>query len=220
VTDTPSDDHTDDDLLDRLRSHDPAAALPPAGPARVTRLLEDAMSHDPHTGAHPTDAPDGTEPVRRRSSLTWLVAAAAVLVIAGVGAFAWWSRDDATPAPTATDRAPTGLELRAGPPRAARCAPVSVKILQMQDTAFDGTVSAISDGLVTLDVTHWYLGGSADTVTVQGVPSDLQALVQAADFQVGQRYLVSAHDGKVTVCGFTAAYDDALAAMYEQAFGA
>ena len=44
--------------------------------------------------------------------------------------------------------------------------------------------------------------------------------MQAADFQVGQRYLVSANDGKVTVCGFTAPYCDELAAMYEQAFGA
>ena len=48
----------------------------------------------------------------------------------------------------------------------------------------------------------------------------MQALVQAADFQAGQRYLVSANDGFVTVCGFTAAYSDDLAALYAEAFGA
>ena len=48
----------------------------------------------------------------------------------------------------------------------------------------------------------------------------MQALVQAADFQTGQRYLVSANDGFVTVCGFTAPYSDDLAALYAEAFGA
>jgi hypothetical protein len=220
VTEQPTDGPTgpdDDDLLDRLRSHDPAAALAPADPALVTRLLEDAMSHDLDTEPHTGD-PAGAG--RRRSTLTWLVAAAAVLVIAGVGAFAWWSRDDTAAVPTATGPAPTVLALQAGPPVSGKCAPVSLKILQLQDAAFDGTVTAMSDGLVTLDVTRWYLGGTADSVTVQGVPADLQALVQAADFQVGQRYLVTANDGKITVCGFTAPYSDELAAMYEQAFGA
>ena len=78
--------------------------------------------------------------------------------------------------------------------------------------------------LVTLvdlpDVTEWYRGGPADQVTVDAPPTDMQALVQAADFQAGQRYLVSANDGFVTVCGFTAAYSDDLAALYAEAFGA
>ena len=49
----------------------------------------------------------------------------------------------------------------------------------------------IADGTVTLDVTEWYRGGPADQVTVDAPPADMQALVQAADFQAGQRYLVS-----------------------------
>jgi hypothetical protein len=48
----------------------------------------------------------------------------------------------------------------------------------------------------------------------------MQALVGAADFKAGQRYLVSANDGFVTVCGFTAPYSDDLAALYAEAFGA
>ena len=62
--------------------------------------------------------------------------------------------------------------------------------------------------------------GPADQVTVDAPPTDMQALMQAADFRAGQRYLVSANDGFVTVCGFTAPYSDDLAALYAEAFGA
>jgi len=204
-----------DELLDRLRSRDPAASLPPADPALVARLLEDAMSHDLDTRG-PDESQ--TDP-RRRSPLTWLVAAAAILVIAGVGAFAFLGGDDAERVPTATDPAPTVMELSAHPPTTAMCLRVSAEVLANMEVAFDGTVTSIDDGLVTLDVGHWYRGGDADLVTVKAPPADLQALIQAASFEVGQRYLVSANDGFVSVCGFTAPYSDELAAMYAEAYG-
>ena len=203
-----SDDPEDTELFERLRAHDPAASLPPAESAQVARLLEDAMAHDLDT------------PARRRTPLTWLVAAAALLVIAGVGVFAVVGGDDEPQVPTAQDPAPTVVELSARPPVAGRCAVPTAELLGNQETAFDGTVSAITDGTVTLDVTEWYRGGSADQVTVDVPPTDMQALVGAADFQTGQRYLVSANGGFVTVCGFTAPYSDDLAALYAEAFGA
>ena len=97
---------------------------------------------------------------------------------------------------------------------------VSAELLAMQETAFDGTVTAMADGTVTLEVAHWYRGGDADQVTVDAPPADLQALIQAADFQAGQRYLVAANDGFVTACAMTAPYTDELAALYAEAFGA
>jgi len=219
-----NDDIRDAELLERLRSRDPAASLPPAEPAQMARLLEDAMSHD--VDNHGTDesladpgADPGADP-RQRTPLTWLVAAAAVLVIAGVGAFALFGSDGEPLAPTAKDPAPSVLELSAQPPTAVRCAMVSAELLANQETAFDGTVTAISDGLVTLEVGHWYRGGDADQVTVDAPPTDLQALIQAADFRAGQRYLVAANDGFVTACGMTAPYTDELAALYAEAFGA
>jgi hypothetical protein len=202
-----SDEPEDTELFERLRAHDPAASLPPAEPAQVARLLEEAVSHDLDT------------PTRRRTPLTWLVAAAALLVLAGVGVFAVAGGDDEPQVPTAQDPAPTVVELSARPPVAAKCAVPTAEILSLQETAFDGTVSAIADGTVTLDVATWYRGGPADQVTVDAPPTDMQALVQAADFQAGQRYLVSANDGFVTVCGFTAPYSDDLAALYAEAFG-
>ena len=207
MSDDPED--TDDTgLFERLRAHDPAASLPPADPAEVARLLEDAMSHDLDT------------PARRRTPLTWLVAAAALLVIAGVGVYAVMGGDDGPQVPTAQDPALTVVELTARPPVAGRCAVPTAELLANQETAFDGTVSAVTDGTVTLDVTEWYRGGPADQVTVDAPPADMQALVQAADFKAGQRYLVSANDGFVTVCGFTAPYSDDLAALYAEAFAA
>ena len=102
---------TDDEMLDLLRSRDPAASLPPADPAQVARLLEDAMSHDVDTRAHAT-VPQADP--RRRTPLTWLVAAAAVLVIAGVGAFALFGGDDEpTAAPPDETRADGAGALRA-----------------------------------------------------------------------------------------------------------
>jgi hypothetical protein len=210
---TPADQPEHDELLARLRAADPAADLAPADPGRTARLLEDAMTHDVETHA------DQDTPVRKRSPLAWLVAAAAVLVFAGVGAFAFLGGDDPA-VPTAKEPPPSVMTLSARPPSTAKCMVVSPAVLQQQEVAFDGTVSSISDGLVTLDVSHWYLGGDADQVTVQAPPADLQALVLAADFKVGQRYLVSATGGSVTVCGFTAPYSAELAAMYDEAFGA
>jgi hypothetical protein len=213
-----SDTH-DDELLARMRAADPAASMPPADPGRTARLLEETMSHDVDTDLPDSDLANSDLSGRRRSPLTWLVAAAAVLVIVGVGAFALFFQEDSHQAPTATHPQPSVMTLQARPPVAAKCAPVSATTLANQDTAFDGTVASIADGVVTLDVGHWYRGGDADQVSVQATPADLQALVQAADFQVGQRYLVSANRGFVTVCGLTASYSDDLAAMYAEAFG-
>ena len=67
---------SDDELLARLRAVDPASSLPAADPDRVARLLEDTMDNDLLTESRETGA-------RNRGPLTWLVAAAAALIIAG-----------------------------------------------------------------------------------------------------------------------------------------
>src|SRR3954454_9952107 len=121
-----TDETRDDELFELLRSRDPARSLPSADPHQVARLLEDAMSHDVDTRG--THGGPRTDP-RRRTPLTWLVAAAAVLVIAGVGAFALFAGDDDQAAPAARHQAPSAVELSARPPTAAKCAPVSVELL-------------------------------------------------------------------------------------------
>jgi hypothetical protein len=93
------------------------------------------------------------------------------------------------------------------------------EVLAQQSVAFDGTVTMLADGVVTLDVGHWYAGGPTDLVRVQAPADALQDLVGAVKFEQGGRYLVSATNGQVTVCGFSGPYTADLAALYDQAFG-
>ena len=207
-------DELHDRLHDRLRAADPAASLSPADPERVARLLEDVMSTELTTENRAT----GT---RDRGPLTWLVAAAAVLIIAGVGLFGVLNHgEDPAAPPTAADaKTVTELTAPSAAAYAARCMVPNADTIAQQTVAFEGTVTAIADNLVTLTVTHWYAGGPTDLVRVQAAPADLAQLIGAVEFERGGRYLVSATDGRITVCGMSAPWSADLAALYEQAFG-
>jgi hypothetical protein len=206
----------DDELLARLRAGDPARSLPPADPSRVARLLEDTMSNA-------TDTDELTEARERgthgRNPLTWLVAAAAVAIIAAVGAFGVLNHDSGTDkVPTATDE-PSVTELTApAAGSSGKCMVPNARILGAQTLAFDGTVQEVADGVVTLVPSHFYAGDVTDLVEVQAPAADLRALIGAVEFKVGGRYLVSATDGQVTVCGFSGPYTPDLAGLYTQAF--
>lgn len=207
---------SDDDLRARLRAADPAASLPTADPDRAARLLEATMT-DLHTDESRTD---GTH---HRSPLTWLVAAAAVaLIAAGIG-FAIANRNDTNDAGTNTAGdapAPTQTvtPLRVGDAPAGRCLPPNANTIGRADVAFDGVVTSISGGVVTLDPSRFYTGDATDLVTVRAPSQDLQALLAAVRFEESGRYLVSAVDGQVTLCAMSATYSPALAQLYEQAF--
>jgi hypothetical protein len=205
---------TDDELLARLRAADPAASLPPADPSRVARLLEDTMTDDLSTESRAT----GT---RGRSTLTWLLAAAAVLIIAGVGVFGvtMLGGDDDAVAPRVADQ-PTTTELHApaASAYAARCMLPSARTIAGQSVAFEGTVDDMADGLVRLTPTRWYHGTPTDEVTIEAPAPELADLIGAARFEPGRSYLVSATHGRVTVCGLTAPYSADLAALYAEAF--
>lgn len=202
-----SDDH--DELLARVRSVDPAASLPPADPSRVARLLEAAMSNPID---RETDA-------RRRNPLTWLVAAAAVLLIAGAGAFALLNHgQDSDPVPAATDQ-PTVTTLSAPPAgTSGKCQVPNAALLATQTLAIEGTVQSIDGDVVTLAPSRFYAGPATDLVEVEAAPAEMQDLVGATRFEEGGRYLVSASEGRVTVCGFTGPFTAELAALYDEAF--
>ena len=211
-----SDEH--DELRARLRAADPASSLARPDPDRVARLLEDTMSH-------PETQESRDHGTRQRSPLTWLVAAAAVVIIAGVGVFAVMNRDTGTPSagpeqsPSTSGDSVTELHAPGAGATSGRCLPPSADVLASADVAFDGTVEGIRGDLVTLQTTRWYAGTPTDLVTVQGPSEDLQALLAAVDFQDGGRYLVAASDsGKVMVCGFSAAHSQRLERLYGRAF--
>ena len=210
-------DHDQDDLLRaRLHAADPASSLPPADPEGVARLLEDVMSTELTTENRET----GTH---GRGPLTWLVAAAAAVIIGGVGLFAVLNHDDPSTPPTADDTTltePTVTELSAPDASAysAKCMVPNAEILAEQSVAIDGTVIAIGDGVVTLTPTSWYAGDPTDVVRVQAPGAELEQLLSAVRFEEGGRYLVSATGGRVTLCGFSAPYSAELAALYGEAF--
>ncbi|HEX6150831.1 hypothetical protein [Nocardioides sp.] len=215
-------DRERDELFVRLRDADPSSSLPPADPAGVARLLEDAMSHDTMTETRGT----GT---RGRSPLTWLVAAAAVALIVAAGVFALLPRGGdqpsvASPDPTASDPTasePTVTELTMPAAAAGRCMVPTAQMLGSAAYAFDGTVTGIDAGVVTLEVDRWYAGGESDLVQVDQASADLNALTLAPIFEAGGRFLVAGtEDGSVMVCGFSGPYTAELADLYTKAFAA
>src|SRR6478672_12490439 len=137
-------EHDDDALRARLRASDPARSLPPAAAGRVSRLLEETMD----TETTPDDTTAEPVPVREtgargRSPLTWVVAAAAVVLIAGAALFGVLRHDDAGPVPSAGHASRlTTTQLAAPDPAAyrARCMVPSAETLAHQTLAFDGTV--------------------------------------------------------------------------------
>lgn len=207
----------DDELRARLRAADPAASLVLADPDRVARLLEDTMSHDTEM-LNPETRQSGT---RGRSPLTWLVAAAAALVIGGVGIYTLTgSPDDDTAPPLAQGGEQAVItQLRAPAATAGRCMVPTAEALSQQQLAFAGTVAEVTDDTVVLTPTTFYAGDEADRVEVDAVPEELAALVGAVDFQVGESYLVAATGGQVTGCGFSGPAAPGLQQLYVAAFG-
>ena len=159
----------------------------------------------------------------RHRTARLLPAALAVLALglAGCGSGA----DDAdgsggAAAPSSTSTAPAATALTVdGSAGAGRCMVPSAEALATQTTAFEGTVVGLADGTATLDVTRWYAGDETGQATVSTPDEDLQALLVAVDFQEGRTYLVSARDGRVSLCGFTAEKTPELEALYAEAFG-
>ena len=230
------DDQSDQDLRALLAAADPASALPAADPAGVARLMEDAMSETPDIPETP-ETPETTESrsnhLRERSRLTWIMAAAAAAVIVGGVAFAVTGADDdgpvtASDSPGATvDGTPetgevaTVTELAlSGDVTSAKCLTpeAAPQVVAAQSLVVDATVESISGGVVTLAPTKFYAGEETDLVTVSESSGDLQKLLSGVDFVEGERYLVSATDGSVTLCGFSAVWSERLAAVYDQAF--
>lgn len=232
MTDTPT-ERDERELRARLRAGDPAATLRPADPHRVARLLEDTMGEPtPGTTADPRAHGVRAEGVRgdglrRRGPLTWLVAAAAVLLIVGGVAFALLALGDdpgdvpvAGPPGSPTVRTSTTVLTAPAARRTARCLPPRATTLRGQDLAVDATATEVTGRQVTLVPSRFYTGARTDAVAVRAASPELSALVGAVRFREGQRYLVSASDGEVSVCGLSAPWSPALARLYAEAFGA
>lgn len=198
-----------DELRDRLRAIDPMPPGVPTSPVTAPPsrdLLEHIMTS-------PTiDRPTPPPRTRRRLGLAATAAAslAAVAVVAVVGLGGGSDPDPVAAAP---------LELTLGASDAlASCLPVSADLLAPMPVAFEGTVETIESETVVLTVGRWFTAGEAQRVSLLA-PAGMEALIGGIDFQVGASYLITATDGVVNYCGFSAPATPDLRAMFEEAFG-
>ena len=205
----------DEQLRARLAGIDPVPPSSPVDPVtspRASELLERTMlTNDTPTAADPT--PPTSSSWWRRPAV--LAAAASLVLVAGVGAATTLGGSDPKPAP-----APTSVALvAAGGPSMSSCIQFSVDVLRDMPMAFSGSVTSVSEGVVTLDVDRWYAGGSADQVRVSSDTSGAPVSIEGAPtLEVGQRYLISANEGVVSSCGYSGPYSEELAQSFQEAF--
>jgi hypothetical protein len=95
----------------------------------------------------------------------------------------------------------------------------NVRTLRLQEVAFRDTAVDVAGGEVTLAVGQWYAGEETDQVVVQAPAKGMVELGFGTEFEEGGTYLVSATDGRVTLCGFTAEASPELEQLYEEAYG-
>jgi hypothetical protein len=205
----------DDELRNRLARLDPQAATPvdPITSPRAQDLLERTMTTQTELmNESPTDPP------RRRRGLT-MVAAASVAA-AGIVAAVVMTNDGPTAPAKKTNLTLTGPAAAApGRPGVINsCIRFDVELLKAEPVAFAGTVTDVQPGSVTLDVTKWFKGGTADTVTVTTRDGGTIAL-DGVEFVQGKDFLVSADQGTVATCGYSGPEDPTLRKAFEDAFG-
>ena len=192
-----------DQLRDRLRAVDPCSPESPLGPtdpAAQRAHLEQIMA------TH-------SNPVHRRSRRTTAVAAAAVAAAGvGVGAVLVGSRTDGSGGEvvelTSVD---TGTSM-------GSCISPSPELLASVPLAFAGTTTEVTDDRVTFEVERWYAGGDGAERAVVDVTTGINSLAGQIDFRTGDRFLISAANGALNLCGFSGPATEDLEALYEQAF--
>ncbi len=191
----------DDELQARLRAVDPARHDAPAD-SWIDDLVEATVQEE---------TMQETESRRAR----WLVPAAAAAAVAGIAAAAViaFGGDDG-----GDGGEPTTLALRLNAQDSMQmCMALDAETLGYAEQAFSGTATDVEGTTVTIETDHWFKGGDADIVTVEA--GDEAVLLEGGiTFTEGDRYLVTAGDGTVGVCGTSGPYTQELAELYEEAF--
>lgn len=169
----------------------------------------------------PATGPD--TPVSRWNPIRAMLAAlvAAGLLAAACGGDADNTRSVADqPDQASTDETvgePLELDLGDGDAMAS-CLAVDADTLSQMSPAFGGTVTAVDGETITIDVDTWYSGADPAESVELHAEQGLEALIGGIDFEVGQRYLITAAEGNVNYCGYSGPADEALTALFDEAF--
>ncbi|MGW0420968.1 hypothetical protein [Streptomyces sp. NPDC003015] len=202
----------DDELLARLRAADPAVTASAPG-SDINRLVEAVMTADNQTRrASSARAVTPTDRTVRRGRRIAFAAAAVVVLVLGAGAV--WQKGADHGSGGARQAAPLALTL--GGETSAKCMEPTPDLLRRFEIAFEGSVTSRNGDQVVFRIDHWFRGGDADTaqLTNDGADGDSEALA----FEIGQRYLVTAQDGVVPVCGGTNVATAEGTALFHRAF--
>lgn len=195
-------DATEARLLRRMQTADPARTSPMAD-SWTPDLVEAAMSTNP------------VEPKSRPRRWAPAVAAAVALAVVGGGAYAFLGGDDTA---GTSDSTVTTLALPAGSGTSINsCVPFDVQYLRDMPVAFSGTATEVGDESVELEVDRWYKGGDADVVRLANYDLSTVSL-DGFTFEQGDRYLITATEGTVNVCGFSGPWTQELADAFDEAF--
>ncbi len=206
----------DDSLRARLAAIDPArpgavaGALSEPTPAQLGERIMQTIDQ-------PTAAPESAPNGGRRTRLLAAAAALVLIAAAGVAALIATTGNNG-PAPRTSTPTTVALKIASGTAMTS-CIRFDVKFLRDMPVAVAGTVTNVTDEAVTLDVDHWYKGGTANRVTV-GVPDANSSIaLDGVHFVDGKKYLLTATHGTVNGCGFSGLATPELAKAYAQAFG-
>lgn len=185
------------DPLDELRRANPATQRrsPPDSKARVWARIQEVIVES-----------NSKRPVGRGTALALGLGSVAA---AGIAALALALNPGGTPAPSGGP----------GPAIGSCVETYSANTLANRDFAFDGTVTAIDGDQVTFAVNERFAGSASDQVslTATGMTGTSVTSAGGPTLSVGERYLVAGDDTFAWACGFTQAYDPAVAAEWASA---
>jgi hypothetical protein len=200
--------------IDPTRPGGPAFRADPAPTETEERIMATTSHEEATAGESGPPVPSGS----RRTA--WLAAAAAVLVVAA-GVTGVLALRDAGPQESTQDS--VALRLPATDGISGSCVQFDVAILRDMPVALAGTVTALGDDSVTLQVDRWYRADAqlreAELVTIAVPDENSSAALDGVDFRDGESYLLTATDGMVNGCGFSGPADAQLEAAYAEAFG-
>lgn len=221
---TAHQDPSEQELRDRLAAIDPQRVGSPERSALseqdMAARIEEAVMSTTRTDAE--EAPTLDEP-RSGWRRPWLAAAAAAVVLAGIGVAALVTGGDDGPGTAVTAGPGQTLELALPDPALSMsCLMFDVTVLADMSPAFAATVTAVTEEQVVLDVDTWYAGTpqqrDAEQVTLARPNPATSAALDGVAFEQGKTYLVTAADGTVNGCGFSGLATPELRTAYEDAF--